>query len=163
MTQYQFERIYTNMGKEFGKIRRGQEDEYYQILFSLEEAALLIHREFPTSNSRRMKEAILLVLFDIQSRYTGESPDVSAFRNEDNARLEKGLLMTFDPLTNDELRKMVEQDNDLNDPKVLRNYYEVFIRCLLRIYESVQIQEKRMGSNGYFDFLEQVMGSHLGA
>lgn len=61
------------MEKEFGKIRKGEEDGYSMILFTLEGNALKVHREFPLSNSRRMREAIALALFDIRERYMGET------------------------------------------------------------------------------------------
>ena len=72
MQLYQFEKIYSQMEKEFGKIRKGDEETYSMLLLPMESNALKIHRKFPASNSRRMKEAIALVLFDIKSRCTGE-------------------------------------------------------------------------------------------
>ena len=93
MQLYQFEKIYSQMEKEFGKIRKGDEETYSMLLLPVESNALKIHRKFPASNSRRMKEAIALVLFDIKSRCTGESFDTGNFRNEDNERLETALLM----------------------------------------------------------------------
>lgn len=62
-----------------------------------------IHREYPSSNSRRLREAIALVLFDIKEKYTGGKRDTDKFRNEDSERLEKALLMAFDPYTNREI------------------------------------------------------------
>ena len=66
MQLYQFEKIYSQMEKEFGKIRKGDEETYSMLLLPMESNALKIHRKFPASNSRRMKEAIALVLFDIK-------------------------------------------------------------------------------------------------
>ena len=97
MQLYQFERIYSQMEKEFGKMRKGEEDAYAMLLLPLEGNALKAHREFPSSNSRRLREAIALVLFDIKERCTGEKADTGKFRNEDNEKLEKALLMAFDP------------------------------------------------------------------
>ena len=58
MQLYQFEKIYSQMEKEFGKIRKGDEETYSMLLLPMESNALKIHRKFPASNSRRMKEAI---------------------------------------------------------------------------------------------------------
>lgn len=66
------------------------------------------HREFPSSNSRRLKEAIALVLFDIKERCTGEAIDTEKLRNEENEKLEKALLMAFDPYTNEEVMKPLD-------------------------------------------------------
>lgn len=79
MQLYQFEKIYSQMEKEFGKIRKGDEETYSMLLLPVESNALKIHRKSPASNSRRMKEAIALVLFDIKSRCTGESFDTGNF------------------------------------------------------------------------------------
>ena len=131
------------MEKEFGKIRKGDEETYSMLLLPMESNALKIHRKFPASNSRRMKEAIALVLFDIKSRCTGESFDTGNFRNEDNERLETALLMTFDPYTNSE------------------QYYKIPVMCLLRIKASIDTWEKNAGTNGYFDFIEGYMGTSI--
>ena len=61
MQAYQFERIYSQMEKEFGKIRKGEEDAYAMLLFPMESNALKIRRANPKSNSRRLREAIGLV------------------------------------------------------------------------------------------------------
>lgn len=87
MQLYQFERIYSQMEKEFGKMRKGEEEAYAMLLLPLEGNALKAHREFPSSNSRRLQEAIALVLFDIKERCTGEKADTGKFRNEDNEKL----------------------------------------------------------------------------
>lgn len=158
MQYYQFERIYSQMEKEFGKIQKGYEDEYAMLLFPLESNALKVHRAYPSSNSRRLREAIALVLFDIKSRYTKEAYDVANFRNEDNERLEKALLMAFDPFTNEEIKEVIE---DQADETQLREYYKIPIMCLLRIKESIDIWEKRSGSDGYFLFIEDYMGSQI--
>ena len=70
MQRYQFERIYSEMEKEFGKMKKGTEDSYAMLMLPMEGNALKIHRANPKSNSRRLREAIALVLFDVKSRYT---------------------------------------------------------------------------------------------
>ena len=87
------------MEKEFGKIKKGNEEEYMMQLSMLEGNVLKIHREDPNANSRRLREAIALVLFE---------------------------------------------------------YYRVWVMCLLRIKESIDTWEKRMGSNGYIFFLNNI-------
>lgn len=42
------------------------------LLFPLEENVLKMHREYPASDSRRLREAIALVLFDTKEKYTVE-------------------------------------------------------------------------------------------
>ena len=71
MQLYQFEKIYSQMEREFGKIRKGEEETYAMLLLPMEGNVLKIHREFPESNSRRLREAIALVLFDVKGNCSG--------------------------------------------------------------------------------------------
>ncbi len=158
MQRYQFEKIYSQMEKEFGKIKKGEEEGHEMMLFPMEGNALKIHRANPKSNSRRLREAIALVLFDIKNRCTGENYDVENFRDEDTAKLEQALLMAFDPFTNEDIRKIL---GDQTDPEKLHEYYKEPVMCLLRIKESIDIWEKQAGSNGYFEFIENLMGSQI--
>ncbi len=163
MQLYQFERIYSQMEKEFGKIRKGEEEVYSMLFLPLEGNALKVHREFPLSNSRRLREAIAIVLFDIKEKCTGEKADIDNFRNEDNERLERALLMAFDPYTNAEVMELIkgESETDILTPEMLRSYYKLPVMCLLRIKDSIDIWEKKAGANGYFTFIENYMGSQI--
>ena len=126
------------------KIRKGEEGTYAMLLLPMEGNALKIHREFPESNSRRLREVIALVLFDIKENCSGEKCDTGSFRNAENERLEKALLMAF----------------ELSQGQ-LKEYYKFPVMCLLRIKESIDTWEKRSGSNGYFDFIEGYMGREI--
>ncbi len=157
MQPYQFEKIYSEMEKGYRKIRKGEEESHAMMLFTMEGNVLKVHRAYPKSNSRRLREAIGLVLFDIKGRVTGESIDTGRFRDEDNGRLEKALLMSFDPFTNEEVRDVLGQ----MDAEQLNKYYKEPVMCLLRIKDSVDTWEKRGGSDGYFDFIERYMGTQI--
>ena len=137
MQQYQFEKIYSQMEKEYGKIAKGDEDFHTINIFAMES--------------------------NIKSRCTGETFELDSFRNEDNARLEHALLMAFDPFTNEELHAAISADSniDLTDKKTLHDIYAEPVICLLRIKESVNTWIKRMGSDGYFDFAESFMGKNI--
>ena len=140
----QFERIYSQMEKEFGKMRKGEEEVYSMLLLPLEGNALKVHREFPSSNSRRLREAIALVLFDIKERCKGEKADTGKFRNEDNEKLEKALLMAFDPYTNVEVMELLKQQENTEklSQEMLKSYYKLPVMCLLRIKDSIDTWEK---------------------
>ncbi|MCC8102744.1 MAG: hypothetical protein LIP11_10970 [Clostridiales bacterium] len=69
VNRYQFNKIYSQMKQEFGMVPHGGEGNYAMILFPMEGNVLKIHRQFPSSNSRRMDEAIALVLFDIKESF----------------------------------------------------------------------------------------------
>jgi len=163
MQLYQFKKIYSQMEKEFGKIKRGSEEQYLLLLLSMEGNALKIHRKFPNATSRKMKEAIALVLFDIKENYTGEKYDTNDFRNENNEKLEKALLMAFDPITNADVMNTLKKELSVETltSDILKNYYKYPIMCLLRINDSIEFWEKRSGFNGYFQFLEKNMGHKI--
>lgn len=163
MQLYQFERIYSQMEREFGKMRKGEEEVYSMLLLPLEGNVLKIHREFPLSNSRRLREAIALVLFDIKEKCTGEKADTREFRNENNEKLEKALLMAFDPYTNVEVMELLKQQTKTDEltQEMLKSYYKLPVMCLLRIKDSIDTWEKRSGADGYFDFIESYMGSQI--
>lgn len=99
---------FSQMEREFGKIRKGEEETYAMLLLPMEGNVLKIHREFPESNSRRLREAIGLALFDVKETYSGEKYDAGNFRNAENERLEKALLMAFDPYTNNEIMELLK-------------------------------------------------------
>ena len=163
MQLYQLERIYSQMEKEFGKIRKGEEEVYSMLLLPLEGNVLKTHRNYPLSNSRRLREAIALVLFDIKRKCTGEMIDTEKFRNEDNEKLEKALLMAFDPYTNEEVMELIIQQNKTSEltQDMLKDYYKLPVMCLLRIKDSIDTWEKQSGADGYFDFIESYMGSQI--
>ena len=122
-----------------------------------------IHREFPSSNSRRLREAIALVLFEIKGNCTGEKADTGNFRNEENERLEKALLMAFDPFVNENVMKVLKKKTRTREltQEMLKSYYKIPVMCLLRIKDSIDTWEKRSGADGYFDFIEGYMGSQI--
>lgn len=155
MQKYQFEKVYKTMKKEFGNIRKGEEDPYYALMYAMEGNALKVQRKNPKSNSYRMKEAITLVLWDIWNQLSDEITEVDEFRNEDNSKLEYALLMAFDPYTNQDIQDYIDQEIKDFD---LRKHYTCPVRALLRIRESIDIWEKRMGSDGYFKMYERDFG-----
>lgn len=163
MQLYQFERIYSQMEREFGRMRKGEEDVYSMLLIALEGNVLKIHREFTSSNSRRLREAIALVLFDIKGNCTGEKADTGNFRNEENEKLEKALLMAFDPFVNENVMKVLKKKTRTREltQEMLKSYYKIPVMCLLRIKDSIDTWEKRSGADGYFDFIEGYMGSQI--
>lgn len=122
-------------------MRKGDEENYSMLLFPMEGNALKTHRQFPASDSRQLRDAIALVLFDIKERCTGEKADTEKFRNEDNERLEKALLMAFDPYTNAEIKAVLReplQEGEFTQ-EMLRDYYTVPVMCLLRIKDSIDL------------------------
>lgn len=151
------------MGKDFGTIRNGEEQNFSILLFSMEGNVLKVHRQFPSSNSRKLRESIALVLFGIKERVTGISFDTSAFQNEENERLEKALLYAFDPFSNNEVLRVITDQFGTSEfsSELLKSYYQAPVMCLLWIKESIDNWERHGGINGYFEFLERFMGEKI--
>jgi len=163
MNQNQFEMITRNMQKRYGKIRNGDEEIHSMMLFPMESNLLKVYRKHQEANSRRLKEAILLALYQVSDRLTGAKTDVGKFESSENLLLRDALLSAFDPFANEEIAAVLQEEGqlDLNDRDVLEKYYKEPVLCLLRIRDSVEHWEKRGGSNGYFEFLNEWLGGKV--
>lgn len=163
MNQHQFEQIRRTMERRYGRMKKGEEDSHAMILFPMESNLLKVRRRHPGSNSRRLKEAIYLVLHYVDGSLAGNMKDLKQYENEDNLRLKQALLVSFDPFTNADINDVlcIQGGKDLSDDETLEGYYEEPVRCILRILDSVEHWEKRNGSDGYFDFLEGWMGAKI--
>lgn len=163
MNRYQFEQIARQMEKRYGKIRKGEEEEHELLLFPMESNLLKTHRKYPDANSRRLEEAILLALHEIEMRLTGEQKELSRFENDENILLKKALLYAFDPFENQELSEVLKQMKCINieNAEELDMYYKEPVLCTLRIKESVELMLKNNGADGYFDFIEGALGKSI--
>lgn len=163
MNQNQFEMIIRRMEQRYGRIHKGDEEIHAMMLFPIESNLLKVHRKYPESNSRRLKEAICLVFHRINGYLTGEQPDVARFETPENTRLRDAMLYSFDPLSNVDVKEALSVDSELylNDRGTLEKYFREPVQCVRRIYDSVETWEKRSGSNGYFEFIEGYMGAKI--
>lgn len=163
MKLFEFEKIARKMEKQFGKISKGDEESHVMVLFPMEGNLLKINRKYPASNSRRLREAIFITLHQIDSYLTGEKADTGSFENEDNIRLKDALMYVFDPFSNEEVKAILTEKSelDLEDREQLESYYRESVQCILRILDSVDHWEKRSGSNGYFQFMENWLGEKV--
>ena len=163
MKLFEFEKIARKMEKQFGKISKGDEESHAMVLFPMEGNLLKINRKYPASNSRRLREAIFITLHQIDSYLTGEKADTGSFENEDNIRLKDALMYVFDPFSNEEVKAILTEKSelDLEDREQLEPYYREPVQCILRILDSVDYWEKRSGSNGYFQFMENWLGEKV--
>ena len=163
MNSYQFEQIIRRMERKYGKIRKNEEDRYAMLLFPMESNLLKIHRKEPGANSRRLEEAILLVLHEVGNRIDEKSIDVSGYENKENRLLKEALLKAFDPYANDEIAAVLRERGgaNLEEREFLSRYYKEPVMCVLRIKESVEYWIKKGGADGYFDFLEGWFGDKV--
>lgn len=160
VSQYQFGRIGSQMEREYGKIRKGEENAHMMMLFPMEGNMLKVHRAHPECNGRRVIEAIVITLFQIQSYLSDDEYNLDSFRSAENERLVQALLMAFDPFTNRDIREALEEASvDLGSTEVLKELYAEPVRCLLKIKDSVELWSRERGADGYFRFIENTIGA----
>jgi len=157
---YKLERILSRMAKEFGTIKRGDEELYSFMLHPMEGNLLKLHRKNPARNERRAIEAIRMCLLKIDGYINGIEYDFSRFITDENKAFLEGLLMSFDPFTNQDVFGIASRTYDLNSPEGLKRYFATPVKCLLRIEKSIELWTGELGINGYFKFIEDQIG-HL--
>lgn len=155
--RYDFDRISGRMAQKYGSIKKGEEEEHSISLFCMESNLLKLHREEEKRDGRRAVEAIHICLLTIDGYLREINYDLSAFLSEENQALAHGLLMSFDPFTNPEIREGLE-DRDLDSGEAMEAYYEEPVKCLLRLEKSIELWTKARGNNGYFQYIEDLMG-----
>jgi hypothetical protein len=146
------------MSKDFGTIKRGDEESYGSMLMPMEGNLLKLHRKDPTRNGRRAIEAIHICLIKVDGYINGIEYDFGKFITDENKPLIEGLLMSFDPYTNQEIFSATNQIYDLNSSEGLRDYFATPVKCLLKIEKSIEMWSEKLGANGYFNFLEDQIG-----
>lgn len=162
INNYKMEKIASKMTKKFGKIKKGEEDNYTMELFTMEGNLIKTHRNYPDYKSRRVIEAINLFLLKIDAYISdGIEYDFSGQIKEGNRVFLEALQMSCDPFYNEELKTVLSKDNDLDDRKTREKIFEIPVKCLIRIQKSVEIWIRELGNYGYFKFLEEQIGSQI--
>jgi hypothetical protein len=157
---YRLNRISSLMAKEFGTIPKGEEDEdpYWRLLFSIESNLLKLHRENPLFTGSWAIKAVKMSLLVIDGYIREIEYDYSRFANEANQSFMHVMLMAVDPFTNPEIKKNIMKDRNAFNAT---EYFELPIKCLLRIEKSIQLWTGDFGENGYFQFLEKTLGDNI--
>ena len=165
MNQYQFDQITRRTERRYGKIRKGTEEDYTILFFAIEGNMLTTHRKHPEANGRRAKEAVMLALHVIEGRIYGKEKDLSAFENKENLLLLDAILYAIDPLSSEagmeRFREAGGDEEKLRDKAYLEQMFLLPSLCLLRLIESIELWTKKMGSDGYFNFMEGNIGSQV--
>jgi len=84
VNNYQLERISSRMAKEFGTMRKGDEEIYGHILLPMEGNLLKLHRKAKSRNGRHTIEAIQMCLLKVDGYIKGIEYDFSNFVNDEN-------------------------------------------------------------------------------
>ena len=123
INRYNFDRISSRMSQKFGTIKKGDEEDHALLLFPMESNMLKLHRENEKRDSRRAIEAIHICLLAIDGYLTDTEYDLGTLLSEENEALAKGLLMSFDPFTNEEVREVLGENYDLDSKEDMESYF----------------------------------------
>lgn len=156
--RYDFDKISSRMSQRFGMIKKGEEEGHALFMFPMESNLLKLHRENKKRDSRRAIEAIHICLLTIDGYLTDTEYDMDLFLTDENQALANGLLMSFDPFTNDEIRDVLGEGCQLDAEETLESYFEEPVKCLLRIEKSIETWMKARGTDGYFQYMEDLVG-----
>ena len=146
------------MSQRFGSIKKGEEDSHMPYMLPMETNLLKLHRENGKRDSRRAIEAIHICLLTIDGYLADLEYDLEPFISEENRALAEGLLMSFDPFTNGEIKKALGDGVRLDSEEHLEAYYAEPVKCLIRIEKSIEMWLKARGTDGYFQYIEDLMG-----
>lgn len=158
LDRYNFDKISGRMSQKFGTIPKGEEDAYMMLLFPMESNMLKLHREDARRDSRKAIEAVHICLLTVNGYLNDIEYDFGIFLSAENEALAKGLLMSFDPFTNEEIREALKDIYDLDSKEELETYFKEPVMCLLRLEKSIEMWLKARGNNGYFQYIEDLMG-----
>lgn len=158
LNQYTFNKISSKMAAEFGTIKKGFEEQHSMLLMPMEGNLLKLHRQDERRNGRRAIEAIHICLLMIDGYLNNVEYDFSKYMTDENRDFVTGILMSFDPFTNEEVMAIIGQTYDVKSSEDLRLYFKEPIMCLLRIENSIETWIRDRGVNGYFLILEEYIG-----
>jgi len=158
---YDLKRITSRMAQEFGRIYKGQEEKHALMMHSMESNMLKARIKFPDVTGTDAKNAVSMSLMMIRGYINSIEYDLEEYMNDNTKALIHALMMSFDPFTNPEIKKILSSIRDLEDMQIRRDYFTDPVMCLIRIDSSIDLWTKVNGKFGYFDFIEdQLAGSY---
>ncbi len=158
LDRYNFDKISDRMSQKYGTLPKGGEEDYTTLLFPMESNLLKLHREDARRDSRKAIEAIHICLLTVNGYLNDIEYDFGIFLSGENKALAKGLLMGFDPFTNEEIREALKDTYDLDSKEGMEAYFREPVMCLLRLEKSIEMWLRARGNDGYFQYIEDLMG-----
>ncbi|GEM_PF-283311 len=160
INSYKFHQVASGMKKEYGSIRKGEEDDYLFELLPMEQAILkfYVKSEHRIISDMKVMEAIKICLFRIRGYLAGVRYDFGKLVEPESMELADYLAKTFDPFLVEEIRAIAAQHYGIENNEGLRKFFEIPVKCLIRILDSVE-DHSRMGVRGYLEFINGLIGS----
>lgn len=146
-------RVISRAKKEFGVITRGTEEEYNPGLDYLEHEIYRIYTEIPITDYE-LREVIEMIIYDVKGIIDQIDYDYGKIRSEDQKKFAQTLELLFNPFLNKEIPI---HNLDLEKKEDLKELFTLPIKCLLRIYDSIEFWNHNGGKNGYYRMLEEMV------
>lgn len=150
LVNYDLKRVISRADKEFGKIARGEEDFYNPQLDYIEHAIYEINSKIPISDYE-LQEVISIIIYDLKGYIENKEYDYEDIVDENVIKFSLELEMLFNPFINKDIK--VSEEGMSN----LENLFTLPIRCLSRIYTSIDFWRGRYGKDGYYRMLEEMV------
>lgn len=154
LIEYDMKRVIARAKKEFGIIVRGTEEDYNPQLNNLEHLFYIIYNELPMSNSD-LQRAIEITIYDLKGVIDNIKYDYSSVADKKIIKFSKNLQMYFNPKVNKDINLTEEANNNL------KKVFSLPIKCLIRVYDSIEFWYKNYGIDGYFRKLEEYVSPVL--
>ena len=148
LTNYDLKRVISRAEKEFGKIVKGTEDDYYPQLGYIEHHIYELHNIIDISDYD-LQSAISIIIYDLKGIIEDKHYDYLSIIDDETLRFALSLETLFNPFLNNEIKinKLGKED--------LKGLFTLPIICLTRIYDSIDFWRMRYGKDGYFKMLEE--------
>lgn len=159
LKNYDMNRIISRVKKEFGTITHGTEENYNPGLDYLEHAIYQAYTEIPITDIQ-LKEVIEMILYDLQGLIQNKIYDYKEIREEKQIQFAQKIELFFNPFINEYIKQNLK-DIDTHNNDELKKLFTFPIKCLLRIYDSIEFWAKRKGKNGYYRMLEEMVCSTM--
>lgn len=153
LSNYDMSRVISRARKEFGTIKKGTEELYDPGLNYLEREIYSIYKDIPITDFE-LREVIEMIIYDLKGKIERKRFDYSKIRDEKKQEFSRRLELLFNPFENDNLKADLRNVN-LERKEDLQAMFTFPIKCLLRIYDSIEFWHKQKGINGYYRMLEE--------
>ena len=148
LKEYDMKRVISRAKKEFGIIIRGHEEEYNPQLNNLEHVIYKTYKKI-TISDRELQQCIEMIIYDLKSIIDNIDYNYKDIRDKKLIDFSKELEKYFNPLINKDIK--IDEDSY----KDIKEIFILPIKCLLRIYDSIDFWNKRYGNNGYYKMLKE--------
>jgi len=157
---YKFDKIASTMQKKFGNLTEGEEDRYNYELCTIEIHILQQHMDKQLVD-RHVSEALKLVLFKVEGYLNNEEYEFENLLDRESVELSEVIAKVFIPFEEKTLKAELSKKYDLDNKECLCELFELPVKCTLKILKSAERWRKWNGSNGYLNFIKEMLNPIL--